>query len=298
MKQWILGGIVMLGLSISHTALAEEVRHEWNGVKLNANLEVAEGKTISDGIVLMTHGTLAHGRMEIMATLQSLFAENGISSLAITLSLGLNDRHGMYDCKVPHRHKHTDALDEIGIWLEWLQEKGAKQVTLLGHSRGGNQTAWFAAERDEAVIDKIILIAPQTWSRDYSISDYKKRYGKELKPLFSRVDKLIEIRRADTMLEHTDFIYCPDTTVSAAAFASYYSDEPRMDTPYLLSDISKPVLVFVGSEDKVVKQLNEKLAPFTDSTNVSVEVIDGADHFFRDLYAEELVEMAVEFMGK
>lgn len=296
MKQWLLGGMLLLGISITHAGYAEEVRMELNGMTLNANLELAQGSKISDGVVLMTHGTLAHRGMEIMATLQSLFSENGINSLAINLSLGIDDRHGMYDCATPHTHRHTDALDEIGAWLGWLQEQGAERVTLLGHSRGGNQTAWFAAERDEAVIDKILLVAPSTWDRDSSASGYKKRYGKDLKPLLSRADKLIEIRRADTLLAHTDFIYCPDTTVSAAAFVSYYSDEPRMDTPYLLSEVSKPVLVFVGSEDKVVKQLETKMGPLADSGAVRVEIIEGADHYFRDLYAEELVEMAVEFI--
>jgi pimeloyl-ACP methyl ester carboxylesterase len=296
MKQWLLGGMLLLGISITHAGYAEEVRMELNGMTLNANLELAQGSKISDGVVLMTHGTLAHRGMEIMATLQSLFSENGINSLAINLSLGIDDRHGMYDCATPHTHRHTDALDEIGAWLGWLQEQGAERVTLLGHSRGGNQTAWFAAERDEAVIDKILLVAPSTWDRDSSASGYKKRYGKDLKPLLSRADKLIEIRRADTLLAHTDFIYCPDTTVSAAAFVSYYSDEPRMDTPYLLSEVSKPVLVFVGSEDKVVKQLETKMGPLADSGAVRVEIIEGADHYFRDLYAEELIEMAVEFI--
>ena len=296
MKRFLIVWAVATGVLFSHVGIAEEVKLNKGGLTLNANLELAEGSSLAAGVVLITHGTLAHNKMEIISTLQELFSEQGVNSLAINLSLGLDDRHGMYDCKVPHTHKHTDAIDEIGLWLEWLQKKGAEQVTLMGHSRGGNQTAWFASEEDDPVINKVILVAPMTWSRDSSMAGYKKRYGKELKPLLLRADKMVEVQRDDMLQEHMDFIYCPDTSVSAAAFVSYYADDPRMDTPYLLSDISKPVLVFVGSDDKVVAQLEEKLKPLADSSNVTIEVIDGADHFFRDLYAEELVEMAVEFI--
>ena len=78
----------------------------------------------------MTHGALAHNGMEIIATLQGLFTEADISSLAINLSLGLDDRHGMYDCATPHTHKHSDALNEIDVWLDWLETQGANNNIL------------------------------------------------------------------------------------------------------------------------------------------------------------------------
>jgi len=153
-------------------ASAEEVKQPFNGLTLNANLDLAEGKTVADGVVLMTHGTLGHNGMEIIKTLQGLLKERGRSTLAITLSLGKDDRHGMYGCDGTHDHRHIDALDEIGAWLEWLKKKGAKDVVLLGHSRGGDQTAWFAVERDDPAIRKIVLIAPMTWSQAGTEEDY------------------------------------------------------------------------------------------------------------------------------
>ncbi|MDH5361194.1 MAG: alpha/beta hydrolase, partial [Gammaproteobacteria bacterium] len=114
-----------------------EVSRIEQGQKLIANLELAEGKHLRDGVVLMTHGTLAHGQMEIMSTLQGLLKDNGINTLSINLSLGLDSRHGMYDCNVPHRHKHQDAMQEIDGWIKWLGSKNAGPVVLLGHSRGG-----------------------------------------------------------------------------------------------------------------------------------------------------------------
>lgn len=70
----------------------------------------------------------------------------------------------------------------------------------------------------------------------------------------------------------------------------------RMDTPYLAETIGKPLLVIADSEDTVVTGLVEKMEPVAKRGQASFHVIDGADHFFRDLYAEELADTAVAFI--
>ena len=72
-------------------APAEEVKINHGGLTLNADLELAGGKTLADGVVLMTHGLLAHKGMEIMTALKGLLAERGLNTLAINLSLNLDD---------------------------------------------------------------------------------------------------------------------------------------------------------------------------------------------------------------
>lgn len=99
-------------------------------------------------------------------------------------------------------------------------------------------------------------------------------------------------------MQGVDFIYCEDTSATADAFASYYNPEQRFDTPYLLPKIGKPVLIFVGSEDKVVKGLEQKVKPMAGKANVEMIIVDGADHYFRDLYAEDLVDQLIEFIGQ
>ena len=278
-------------------AQAEEVKLTASGQALNANLEKAEGWPAGPTL-LITHGTLSHNKSEIITTLQELFLENGISSLAINLSLGLDDRHGPYDCAIPHTHKHEDAVDEIGSWLGWLKQQGVEEVILLGHSRGGNQTAWFAAKHDGPMIRKVILVAPQTWSPEYAAGSYEKNYGKPLAPVLKKAQALVDGGKPKSSMEPIDFIYCKDATASAEAVVSYYAPDPRKDTPYLLPKIPKPILVFVGTEDQLVRGLDKKLGPMTEAGAIELEVMDGADHSFRDLYAEDLVERAVEFINE
>lgn len=293
MKHFIaLFSLIFLSLPLQ----AEPVSIQFGKLRLNANLEKSD--SWPDGpVILMTHGTLAHNKMEIMATLQGLFRDQAISSLAINLSLGIDNRASrFYDCPVTHRHRHTDALDEIGAWSTWLKQQGVKQVNLLGHSRGGNQTAWFAAERDTPFISHVILIAPQTWSMQYAVKSYHQRYNKDLQPLLDKARNLIHNGKPQTVLRDIDFVYCKNTSATAEAVASYYSDDPRMDTPYLLKQISKPLLVIAGTEDTVVKNLDKILPPMAGQLGFQLMVVKGADHTFRDLYADDVTEKIAEFI--
>jgi alpha/beta superfamily hydrolase len=98
-------------------------------------------------------------------------------------------------------------------------------------------------------------------------------------------------------MEHVDFVYCADSSATAAAFLSYYAADPRMDTPHLIPEIKAPVLVIAGSEDDVVKGLVEKVQPLADGQRVKLTVVEGADHFFRDLYAEEIADAVQALLG-
>lgn len=281
----------------SSALLAEEVELKYKGLTLNANLESAGDTWPKGPVLLMTHGTLAHNGMEIMATLQELFAERGISSLAHTLSLGLDNREGMYDCAVPHRHLHSDAQDEIGAWLGWLKEQGAEKVFLLGHSRGGSQVAQFAVENQDPAVSGLILIAPQTLAPGEPGRDYAKRYKKDLAPLLAEAGAKVAAGEPQALMGPIDFVYCPDTQASAAAFVSYHSDDPNQDTPGLLPKVPVPALVFGGTVDKVNPKVIERIEPLADGSKIQLKVIEGADHFFRDLYAEELADAVQEFVG-
>src|SRR5512139_3758675 len=179
------------------TSQAMEVTLEHKGLTLNANLELAADKKIVDGVVLITHGTLAHRGMEIVSDLQNLLKERGYSSLAINLGLGVSNRQGMYDFPVTHRHRHTDAADEIGTWIGWLKGQGATRVALVGHSRGGAQTALYAAEQDSALVKAVALLAP-AMRDDNPDAGYRKRYQKPLAPLLEKAQKLVQDGKGNT----------------------------------------------------------------------------------------------------
>ena len=99
------------------TAQAEEVVYEYEGRKLVADATLAEGKTWADGAVLMLHGTMAHKDQETIKSVRELLNQRGYNTLAMNLSLGVNERRGMRECEVPHGHYHRQALVDLAKLL-------------------------------------------------------------------------------------------------------------------------------------------------------------------------------------
>lgn len=284
---------VVLGVA-ALTVNAKEVTIEHRGITLDANLELAGGKTIADDTILITHGALADRGMELIVHLQKLFKAQGYNTLAINLSLGISDRHGMYDCKIPNRHLQGDAVGEIAAWVSWLQRQGTKRVIVLGHSRGGLQTTLYASREHNASVKAVVLMAPAT--RDNGGAGYQQRYSRPFAPLLERAEKQVKRGKGNDLLEHIGFLSCRDTSATAASFVSYYGPDPRLDTPALIPLIKIPTLVVVGSEDAVVVGLDKKIAPLVDGGRVQMKIIDPAGHFFRDLNADDAVDAIDHFL--
>lgn len=282
-------------LSVSGLASAEDVKQTYQGKTLNANLVYADGKSYGDNVVLLLHGTLTHNGRSTYADLQNNLAKVGITSLSMNLSLGLSDRRGEYDCATPHTHKHTDAIAEVGVWMDWLKQQGVKKVTVMGHSRGGNQIAWYVSEKDSDSINKVVLLAPATGEQQ-SGKEYQEKYGKPLNSVLKTAKDMVKAGKGKEMMKDTDFIYCEKAQVTAEAFVDYYDVKPKFDTPTVLKSIKKPTLVIVGSEDTVVPELPKRLEAIKGQKNVTITTIDGGDHFFVDLANEDVAAAVAKFI--
>lgn len=282
-------------LSVSGLASAEDVKQTYQGKTLNANLVYADGKNYGDNVVLLLHGTLTHNGRSTYADLQNNLAKEGITSLSMNLSLGLSDRRGEYDCATPHTHKHTDAIAEVGVWMDWLKQQGVKKVSVMGHSRGGNQIAWYVSEKDSDAINKVILLAPAT-SEQQSGKEYQEKYGKPLNSVLKNAKEMVKAGKGKELMKNTDFIYCEKSQVTAEAFVDYYDVKPKFDTPTVLKSIKKPTLVIVGSEDTVVPELPKRLEAIKGQKNVTITTIDGGDHFFVDLANEDVAAAVAKFI--
>ncbi|NQU59989.1 MAG: alpha/beta hydrolase [Rhodospirillales bacterium] len=278
-------------------ASAEEVKIKHKGLALNADLTLAPGKKLSDGVVLMTHGDMAHKGMEIMVLLRDKLAEKGLSTLSINLSLAEDDRHGMKDCAGPQRHIDSNAMVEIAQWVAWLKGKGAGPITVLGHSRGANQTSRYVAAGADPLVKNAVLVAPAIWDPGKPVRRFKQRFKKDLGPVMDKAKALVQAGKGGALMKGVDFAFCPNSTAAAATFADYYGANPDFDTPSVIARIKMPVLIVTGSADRVNPGMPEKMKGRT-GANVTLVEVDGAGHFFRDLFGEDLADAVAEFIAK
>jgi alpha/beta superfamily hydrolase len=112
----------------------------------------------------------------------------------------------------------------------------------------------------------------------------------------AKAEQMVADGKGDELMEVPGFVYCENAKATAAAFVSYGNDDGRKHTPNLLGKITKPVLLIIGSADEVVSDLPAQLKDLAQD-NIQVETIEGADHFFRDLYADEMAEMIDGFLN-
>jgi pimeloyl-ACP methyl ester carboxylesterase len=276
----VFAALLLLGAAA--TARAEPVQIKPSLLRLNGNLELPPGKTASDGVVVLVHGTLSWHGQETIAALQKNLKARGVGSLAITLSLGIDDRRGARRCDVVHDYAIAGAKREVGLWIEWLKGQQAKYVDLLGFSRGGAQVAAFAPEFQFPNLRKVVLLAPAFATSLEQAEAYKRTYGHDLAP------ELEDARKNPLAKRTADFLTCKQAPVLNATFLDGYSEMP----PSLAARTGHQTLVIVAGKDEVVPDLAKRLP-----SSVKPVVIDGADHFFHDLYGEDAADAVAKFLA-
>lgn len=284
----------LFALCMPWTAHAvERIELEHGGLTLVGHLQTAGDP--ESGILLMLHGTLAHGRMELLSALQELLAERGLASLAVNLSYGIDRREGMFACDQPVTLSLEGHFAELSAWLAWLRAEGYGPVTLFGHSRGGNQMARFMSEQNPEGIAGLILLAPSTANPQALAEQYDRQSPLPLRMQRERAEELLRMEQPTTRLEGVRFLYCESVDVSAEAFLAYYHEGMEHDTPTVLDHVASRVQVIIGSEDTVVADLPDAMRRFAESGRVDTVTIDGADHFFRDFFAEDVADAMAAF---
>ena len=294
-KTKILQAITAVLLASSVLTLhAEEVTQQFKGLTINANLEIAENKNLEDGVVLLVHGLMGHSKMEIMEASQQYLLENEMSSLAINLSLGVDNRKGFFDCTWPHTYGQSDALDEISVWVAWLRDKGVEEVILMAHSRGSNEAMVYSVVQKDPEITHLVMMAPGT---DDSKDRFEERYGPVFDETMKRIRDEVAAGRGDELLENVDFWWCPRATVTPNTFISFYdenSEYRKFDV--FLPRTNVPTLIITASADERIPNIEKHVKPFVDGKRIQLVEIEDSGHFFLDLNLEEAIEAMLVFL--
>ncbi len=276
---------------------ANEIKIHHNGLTLNANLLMAKDKDYQDGVVMVLHGFLGHNQMEIVETAQQSLLDIGRSSLAINLSLSVDNRYGFFDCDIDHRHVLDDALNEIQAWIDYLKSKGVNKIVLMSHSFGANQLMVYTSERPDPAITHLVFLAPKI-SGTFR-EGYEHRYGKSFDAALDKANELIKQGKGDQLMEYTDFLSCPQAHVTPNSFFSYYSAK-QIDRyysfPQFLSSVDVPLLITTGTADERQPDIAKHVRPYIDGKKIQLSVIEGSGHFFEDFNIQLAIKSVLRFL--
>ena len=271
-----------LAIAMAIPARAEPVQIKPGLLRLNGNLEMPKGKTIPDSeVLLIVHGMLSHYGQETIAALQKNLAARGRSSLAINLSLGIDNRTGPRACDATHDYAIAGAQREVASWIDWLYGQRARAVDILGFSRGGAQVAAMGPELP--TVRRVVLVAPSFAISSEIAQAYEKTYGHPLAPVLAEA-------RKDPLKKFTaDFLNCRQAPVLGATFLDGYTELP----PRLAARTGHPTLVVIAGKDEVVPNLESKLP-----SDVRKVTIEGSSHYFPDLFGEDAADAIAKFLTR
>lgn len=277
-----LPAIVALGLAFVaplDAAQAEPVQVKLGNLRLNGNLEAPEGRSLTEGIAIIVHGTLGHHGEPTVAALQRNLKVRGIATLAITLSLGVDDRKGPRACDVPHSYSAAEISAELERWVDWVARHGVRGVDYIGFSRGGAQLVDYLQKQKGG--RRVVLLAPAMPDMAEIAAAYRRAYNRDL------AIALEAARASPKETRRVDYLTCRQAMVLGSTFLEAY----RPVSPDAIANIVQQTLVVLAGNDEAVPDLEPRLPP-----KVRHVVIEGSDHSFRDLNAEDAADAIAEFL--
>ena len=261
-----------------------------DGIRLNANLSQ---NLQNDSVYMIVHGTRGFKTMEIIKSLEEKIILNGHDVLSVNLSYGVTNRDDSFlSCDIKHTHNEHESVTEIISWYQYLLSKNYRKIIFVGHSRGGFNIVQASALIGNKDIE-LHLLAPivDTYkgTRDYYMSEHNLPY-----------DQIIQNNDEYMISEKyppINFLFCENAQVSSSTFRSYLDfTENRSKYPFtfsifkLLSESNSKVSIYSGSADEILLDSYKRFESLN-KENIKHYVIDDGDHFFRDIYLDDVIDL-------
>ncbi len=240
---------------------------------------------------------------------------NNIKSLAMSFHCIALDLPGY---GYSNKNIDTTNRDLLGFYsnvvLEFIQKKSVKDVTLVGHSMGG-QIAMIAALKDQSKVKHLVLVSPagletftmqeaQLLTSTTPSSVFEKQDEAAIRASFKRnfynqvPEKLVQ--------ERLKFKDCSDFSKYAIAVSKGVQGMLQHPVKDQLKNIKQDVLIIYGNEDALIPNkylhpslsLSEVVKNGTDNIPVSKSIlINNAGHLVQYEQPGELNKAIINFVN-
>ena len=234
--------------------------------------------------VLVLHGFLQTRSFSTVARLTDALTDAGYTTLTPTLSLGIHRRVQSLACEAIHTHRMESDVAEIAMWVDWLVAQGHREVMLVGHSTGSvTELAYLAGEPNPAV-QRAVLVSLVPFG--------EARLNYETEAMAQRARQALAEGRDS--LDSFGLAYCREYPARPSAFLSYY-DWSNARITRALGKVGTPLVVIVGTNDQ---RMTATWFQALDASGADVVRIEGANHFFDDMYEFDLLDATLEALAQ
>jgi len=257
-------------------------------VKLPSGIEVTADfhKGIpAQAAVLLLHGFLQTHHAPPLSTLASDLASKGYTTLSPTISHGINRRKQSMPCEMVHTHFIHEDLAEVNYWVNWLAQKGHKNIVLIGFSSTGNiNVLLHNAQGAHPAVSKSILISMNPLA--IKQAELKKaRSANVANPEIHKRPKTYSVG------------YCRKSFVSTLGSYLSYAQYHENHMLTLLTQNTVPTEFIFGTSDTILPvNWIEKVKAIRPKSHFSF--IENANHFFEEKFEFDLAEKVEQALNR
>lgn len=188
--------------------------------------------------------------------------------------------------------RFKDCILDIEGVINWVKEKGYKEIILEGHSYGCNKVLYYYNHKKDNSIKKIVLLAPC----DIPSEGKKFLSEEEYKIAKEESTRLVNEGKENELI---DFSVMANGKIAAGTY--YYDFLPGGENDFIryvdgidsksefLNNIDVPVLVIFGNVDECVLTKPIDIVKGYLNNNFddcNIQVIEGADHSYTNRFEE------------
>ena len=215
----------------------------------------------NDSVYLIVHGTRGFKDMEIINSLSKRIFNAGNDVLSINLSYGYSNRDDSFlSCDIVHQHNEHNSVNEIILWYKYLLNKNYKNISFVGHSRGGLNILQASLLLDSK--QSLYLLAPIIDTYDGTSQYYSEVHKLPYDEVINSSEEFIISERYPAI----NFLFCENADVSSTTFRSYLDFSSNRDMyPFtfniiqLLNDTKNMVTIFSGTDDEILLDSYKKI---------------------------------------
>ncbi|MBW9262991.1 MAG: alpha/beta hydrolase [Candidatus Thiodiazotropha sp. (ex. Lucinisca nassula)] len=233
--------------------------------------------------ILILHGFLQTRDFFTVRRIADALHEEGYSVLLPNLSLGIDQRDQSLPCEAIHTHSMEQDRDEVAQWVNWLYQKNANPVTLIGHSMGSlTLLAYLHSQPDQELINQAILIS--------LIAFAQGPIAKEDSTDKLRAEK--HLTMGSNRIHNYRLAFCDSYPSQPDHYLSYLNWDQSQASRALLGLSKKPSIILGRSDNR----LSPEWKPILIELKANVIEIEGANHFFDHSHEFDLFDNIIQML--